>query len=43
MADADLVLSVNSSHDAMTALENALPGAARRARCGPTSTPPARG
>ena len=25
MADADLVLSVNSSHDAMTALENALP------------------
>jgi 3-hydroxyisobutyrate dehydrogenase-like beta-hydroxyacid dehydrogenase len=25
-ADADLVLSVNSSHDAMTALENALPG-----------------
>jgi 3-hydroxyisobutyrate dehydrogenase-like beta-hydroxyacid dehydrogenase len=26
VADADLVLSVNSSHDAMTALENALPG-----------------
>jgi 3-hydroxyisobutyrate dehydrogenase-like beta-hydroxyacid dehydrogenase len=25
-ADADLVLSVNSAHDAMTALENALPG-----------------
>ena len=26
VADADLVLSVNSSHDAMAALENALPG-----------------
>jgi 3-hydroxyisobutyrate dehydrogenase-like beta-hydroxyacid dehydrogenase len=26
VADADLVLSLNSSHDAMTALENALPG-----------------
>jgi 3-hydroxyisobutyrate dehydrogenase-like beta-hydroxyacid dehydrogenase len=26
VADADLVLSVNSSHDAMTALDNALPG-----------------
>jgi 3-hydroxyisobutyrate dehydrogenase-like beta-hydroxyacid dehydrogenase len=26
VADVDLVLSVNSSHDAMTALENALPG-----------------
>ena len=28
VADADLVLSVNSSHDAMTALENALPALA---------------
>jgi 3-hydroxyisobutyrate dehydrogenase-like beta-hydroxyacid dehydrogenase len=28
VADADVVLSVNSSHDAMTALENALPGLA---------------
>ena len=38
VADADLVLSVNSSHDAMTALANASPRCAG-APCGPTSTP----